>query len=344
MSSYAFWNNKGGVGKSFLCFISACEYAHQNPDTDVYVIDLCPQANLSETLLGNQKIRGKIMDKLISQHPRATIAGYLEARLSSPFKQLRDVSPFITIPRNTNPSIPANVSLICGDNLLEIISEAIRQTSQLSIPTDAWKQVVSWVKDLVAKLKEQSGFKDTAFFIDCNPSFAIYTQLALVAANYVVVPFTADDSSRRAVENVVALLYGIGDPDTSTYARISFSKRAKEDGLDSPVLHTFVSNRQTLYDGQPTKAFEAVNGIIKRTVDGVFAKHKSIFANRQDRPSKSFFEVPDYHSASIVASLTGTPLHRLQPGPQDLEGQRVQLNPGPLATYKKALGNVVSHL
>jgi len=28
MSSYAFWNNKGGVGKSFLCFIAGCEYAN----------------------------------------------------------------------------------------------------------------------------------------------------------------------------------------------------------------------------------------------------------------------------------------------------------------------------
>jgi cellulose biosynthesis protein BcsQ len=42
MSSYAFWNNKGGVGKSFLCFVAASEYAHRHPDTDVYVIDLCP--------------------------------------------------------------------------------------------------------------------------------------------------------------------------------------------------------------------------------------------------------------------------------------------------------------
>src|SRR5262245_3842396 len=52
MSSYAFWNNKGGVGKRFLCFVAASEYAHRNPGTDVYVIDLCPQGNVSEILLG----------------------------------------------------------------------------------------------------------------------------------------------------------------------------------------------------------------------------------------------------------------------------------------------------
>jgi cellulose biosynthesis protein BcsQ len=341
MSSYAFWNNKGGVGKSFLCFISACEYAHRHPETDVYVIDLCPQANLSETLLAGHLTRASVIDKLSRKIPRATVAGYIEARLSSPFKQLADVSPYVTVPRQTNSVIPINLKLICGDNLLEILSEAIRQTSQLSVPTDAWKQVITWIKDLTAKLKDMSGDRDTLFIIDCNPSFAIYTQLALVAADFVVVPFTADDSSRRAVENVAALLYGIGDSHTAAYARISFSKRAKEDGVDIPKLHTFVSNRQTLYEGKPSKAFEAVSGVIKQTIDDIYAKHRSIFANPREKPSEGFLEVPDYHSASIVAAMTGTPLHALKAGPRDLGGERVQINQAPLNKYRTALERVV---
>ncbi|HMD96264.1 MAG TPA: ParA family protein [Terriglobia bacterium] len=341
MSSYAFWNNKGGVGKSFLCFISACEYAHRHPETDVYVIDLCPQANLSETLLAGHVTRASVINKLTRKSPRATVAGYIEARLSSPFKQLADVSPYLTVPRQTNSAIPANLKLVCGDNLLEILSEAIRQTSQLSIPTDAWRQVITWIKDLAAKLRDMSGERGTMFVIDCNPSFAIYTQLALVAADFVVVPFTADDSSRRAVENVVALLYGIGDRDTAVYARISFSKRAKEEGVDSPRLHTFVSNRQTLYEGKPSKAFEAVSRVIKDTVDEIYAKHRTIFASSRQKPSEGFLEVPDYHSASIVAAMTGTPLHALKAGPRDLGGERIQINPGPLKNYRSALESVV---
>lgn len=344
MSSYAFWNNKGGVGKSFLCFISACEYAHRHPETDVYVIDLCPQANLSETLLASHAHRASVIDKLMRKNPRATIGGYIEARLSSPFRQLKSVDDYVTVPHESNSAIPANLKLVCGDNLLEILSEAIRQTSQLSIPTDAWKQVVSWVKDLTAKLREMSGDRGTMFVIDCNPSFAIYTQLALVAADYVVVPFTADDSSRRAVENVVALLYGISDTETAAYAKISFSKRAKEDGVETPMLHSFICNRQTLFDGRPTKAFEAANGVIKKTVDDIFAKNRTLFANRQQKPSAGFIEVPDYHGASIVAAMTGTPLHALKAGPRDFGGERVQINPGPLKTYSRALQKVVDCL
>jgi chromosome partitioning protein len=43
MAVYAVWNNKGGVGKSYLTFQIATEYAKTHPDQRVLVIDLCPQ-------------------------------------------------------------------------------------------------------------------------------------------------------------------------------------------------------------------------------------------------------------------------------------------------------------
>lgn len=344
MSSYAFWNNKGGVGKSFLCFVAAAEYAHRHKETDVYVIDLCPQANVSETLLGGAPNSPQAMNSLLNKTPRATVAGYLEERLSSPFKMIPDVEPYVTSPSDFNKAIPNNLYLICGDNLLELLSEAIRQTSQLAIPINAWKLVVSWVRDLVAALRERSGDRDAIFILDCNPSFAIYTQLALVAADYVIVPFTADDSSRRGIENVVALLYGQGDPHTATYARLSFSKRAKEEGVDIPRLHTFVSNRVTMYEGKPSKAFNAMSKTIKTTLDKIHSKHRSIFANPKELPSKAFVNVSDYHGACIVATTTGTPIHRLKAGPRTVGEERVQLNADPLESYRAALEKFVDCL
>lgn len=95
MTAYAFWNNKGGVGKSFLCFIAACEYAHMHQTSDVYLLDLCPQANVSETLLGGFPKGSKVMEGLLERRPRASIAGYLDARLNSPFRQLDDIDPYV---------------------------------------------------------------------------------------------------------------------------------------------------------------------------------------------------------------------------------------------------------
>lgn len=344
MTAYSFWNNKGGVGKSFLCFVAAAEYANRYPNADVYVIDLCPQANVSETLLGGSPNSPASMNELLGRTPRCTVAGYLEERLNSPFKMIPDVSKYIVAPSDFNPSIPQNLYLVCGDNLLEIIAEAIRQTSQLSIPTNAWKQVMCWIDDLVSALTLRSGDKETLVILDCNPSFAIYTQLALAASDYVVVPFTADDSSRRGIENIIALLYGVGDSHTAAYARLSFSKRAKEEGVDIPKLHTFVSNRVTLYEGKASKAFQVMSKAIKKTVDVIYKSNRNLFANPKDVPSKGFVEVPDYHSACIVAATMGKPVHKIKAGPQKVGGDTIQLNPGPLDKYRKALEKFVDCL
>ena len=364
MTSYAFWNNKGGVGKSFLSFVAATEYARTYPDTDVYVIDLCPQANVSEMLLLNSEVLINTDDqmslfsyevirenfdpiyKLIGQAPRATVAGYLEARLNSPFKQIQDVSPYVCYPRDFNAKLPANLSLVCGDYLLEILSEAIRQTSQLAIPIDAWKQVLNWIRDLTFALRKRSGNRDTIFILDCNPSFAIYTQLALAAAENLVVPFTPDDSSRRAMENVVALLYGhgMGDPKIETYAKINFANRAKEEELNVPKLHTFVSNRVTIYRNKASRAFEAVNESVKATLNELHKKHRQIYANPKELPSERLIEIPDYHSACVVMTVKGIPLNSLRAGPNMVHDRPVQLNSEPLEKYRKALIDFVSYL
>lgn len=45
MKTYTFWNNKGGTGKTSLCFQTVLQYAKQHPEQHILVIDLCPQAN-----------------------------------------------------------------------------------------------------------------------------------------------------------------------------------------------------------------------------------------------------------------------------------------------------------
>ena len=341
MTAYAFWNNKGGIGKSFLSFVAATEYARTYPDTDIYVIDLCPQADISEVLLVNPDV----IHKLIGQTPRATVAGYLEARLNSPFRTLKDVSPYVCRPRDFNAKLPVNLLLVCGDNLLEILSGAIHQTSQFTLPEDAWKQVLSWIKDLTNALRKRSGNRDTLFIIDCNPSFAIYTQLALAAAENLIVPFTPDDSSRRAVENVVALLYGngMGDRKIETYAQLNFTKSAKEEGLAIPKLHTFVSNRITLHEGKASQAFEVVSASIKKTLDILHKKHRQIYATPRALPSERFIEIPDYHRAGMMMT-TGIPLYHLQPGLNKFRGKHVQLEREALQQFQEALANFVAYL
>ena len=345
MRSYAFWNNKGGVGKSFLCFISSCEYARLNPSSNIYVIDLCPQANTTETLLGGYEKNPNALQKIIENNKkiRPTIAGYLEQRLNSPFQMIPNPEDFVVHPKQFNQEMPDNLRLICGDNLVEILGEAIRETSQLSIPVDSWSKVISWVRDLTYALDRNTN-KESVFFIDCNPSFAMYTQLAIAAADSIIVPFTADDSSRRALENIAALLYGIGEGHVASYAKISFSGKAKDYAIGVPKLSFFINNRTTVYKGEPSAAFKAASKSIKETLDRIHNKHKTIFTNPSLKPSESLIDIPDYHSACVYAATTGTPINNIKPGPKTLNGERTQLNPEPLERYKNSLKNFVDKL
>lgn len=127
MNRYAFWNNKGGTGKTTLCFQVLCQYASTHPDQKILVIDVCPQANLSELLLGG--LTGAGSDNLMriqAQSKRATIGGYVQDKLPNPYSRL-DIrfSDYVTSPNQYNQHIPNNISLVCGDPILELQANAV---------------------------------------------------------------------------------------------------------------------------------------------------------------------------------------------------------------------------
>ena len=343
MARYALWNNKGGVGKSFLTFALACEYAISHPDEDVLVLDLCPQANVTEMLFGGNDAAPAAIEALYAEKPRRSIGGYFEARLTSPFIPLSSIEEFMCRPSEVNSNLPKNLVLVAGDNLLELLSEAMRQASQMSLPNDAWPKVMRWLLDLIKTFTDTSVATDVTTFVDCNPSFSIYTQVALCSAEHLLVPFTADDSSRRGIENVFALLYGIASSELQGYARLSFSSRAIEEKIDLPRLHTFVSNRATMYKGKPSSAFEAKSAPIRGVVKQALTKGKKHFVSHRTL-ADLFAEMPDYHSVAVVASSEGCPLSRLKSGHHSIDDEVVQVNQNSITTYTKAIAKLLPRL
>ena len=75
---YCIWNNKGGVGTTFLTYSLAVEYAIKYPNKAVAVVDMCPQANISEMLLGGNGLGEENLVKFCDL--RRTIAGYIRDR------------------------------------------------------------------------------------------------------------------------------------------------------------------------------------------------------------------------------------------------------------------------
>lgn len=335
---YAVWNNKGGVGKTFLTFIIACAYAQKHPERTVVVLDLCPQANVSEILLGGNGVGGAELAKLLTKQPRQTIGGYFDQRIAQPHKRTgTEVSFLLDLPA-INPAMPTNLRLVAGDPSLEVQTQAMNQISGQSLPQDAWANVHRWGMDLIEAISTQ--IPSSVFFIDCNPSFSAYTEVALLAANRVIVPCTADGSSARAIDNVGQLLYGIGLP--AQYQGVNFAAQAGKHGLPLPSIHLVPLNRSTQYDKKASKAFSAMYEAIQTRVQNLRRQKPSHFSLH---PSVSpFLDIPDAHSVSVVASHEGVPLSGVTPGAHEVHGVPAQVNSEPLTRYRTAVDKLVDLL
>jgi cellulose biosynthesis protein BcsQ len=176
--TYAYWNNKGGTGKTSLCFQSLTFYAEQHPDERILAIDVCPQANLSELLYGGLTNNGsEVLLARQGEPTRRTVGGYFESRLPSPYTAPAiSAGLYISHPRDYNDVIPDNIDLIAGDPLLELQSNAMSTLANTVLPgTNAWLAIIDWLKDLLDEVRDEYD----VVFIDANPSFSIYTQIAL---------------------------------------------------------------------------------------------------------------------------------------------------------------------
>ena len=320
MKTYAFWNNKGGTGKTSLAFQASCRYAFKHPKKKMLLMDICPQANLSELFLGGLTNSGS--RNLLTRQgltPRCTVGGYFQLRLPSPYAPppftARD---FLTKPRNFNSTIPGNIDLLCGDPLLELQANAINTLANTQIPgTDTWTAIIDWLRDFTTQLQADY---DVAF-IDANPSFSIYTQIALSTADLLVLPVMADDSSRRAIQNAFSLVYGLKLP-SAIYSQYAFATKLTNAGRLLPRVHLIAKNRLTQYMG-PASAYAAVLQSIDDDVDALLESNPKMFSF--SKLAGGLVDIRDFQTTGVVAFAKGCPFYSLQDGKLDIGGHRVQV-------------------
>jgi chromosome partitioning protein len=333
---YAVWNNKGGVGKSFLSFVLGTEVAKVHPNRNVILADMCPQANLSEIVLGGNGTGAQELENLLSGKNRKTIGGYFDTRIASPHKVTEEESRYILHVHDYNSHVPGNLWLLAGDPSLEIQAQVISQIGGQTLPSDAWKNVHNWLSDLLeACTKKVKG--EVNVFIDCNPSFSAYTELAMAASERLIIPCSSDGSSARAIDNVGALLYGIGE---STYGDVNFKAKAGKFGLNLPLVHSVLLNRSTLYSKKASKAFGAMFDEIKNRTKRLKKSDPSRFVDG----NINFKVVPDNHSVAIVCSHLGKPLYSIHPGKYRVHDTHPQVNSEPLDRYKEAVAALIQDI
>jgi chromosome partitioning protein len=333
MAIYSVWNNKGGVGKSYLTFQIASEYAKTHPDQKVLVIDLCPQANASSMLLGGIIGGEQRLVEIASAARPQTIAGYMEERIVSPYQNPRVGATYALQVHQFNPNVTQNLYLVVGDESLEVQTSRVSRATNPG-PADAWRLVHSWISNLIGDVRQSWNVTDCAVFIDCNPSFSIYTELALSASDNLIIPFSADGSSKRAVRAVLALIYGVTRVPGA--AQSEFFLNCQTFRMVPPKIYSYVGNRLTQMNLGAASAFKTVVDEVGKEIWAVWRANPNHFAihpsgqpvPRTNAEFRKMFqvEINDANTASVVSGGLGIPITSLGAGLHHLAGRRIQVN------------------
>jgi cellulose biosynthesis protein BcsQ len=351
MAVYAIWNNKGGVGKSYLTFQIASEFASQNPSQRVVVIDLCPQANSSSMLLGGMFEGESKLDDIHAKRPRLTISGYFDDRIISPYVSPRSGAKYLTKVSSLNSAMPPNLFIVTGDEYLEIQSSRVYGATQQG-PADGWRIVHLWVADLIEDIKNSFNDENCTIFIDCNPSFSIYTELALTAAERLLIPFSADGSSKRAVKAVLSLVYGFtrhqGEQQSEFYLNSSRYKMAL------PQIYMYIGNRLTQMNKSSASAFKTVVDEIGEEIWNVWQTAPQHFCihpfgvptpnNKRAFKQMFQYEVNDANTASVVSGALGIPISKLTAGTKRVGNKNSVVNQSQLDKQVPNIRSLVANI
>ena len=220
-----------------------------------------------------------------------------------------------------------------GDEQLEIQSSRVTAAT-FPGPQDAWRIVHTWVSDLISDISTSWNQPQTTVFIDCNPSFSIYTELALSAADRLIVPFSADGSSKRAVRAVLSLAFGVSRQ--AGQQQSEFFLNCDRFRMALPELYMYVGNRLTQANQTSATAFKTVVNEIGDEIYAVWLANPNRFCIHptgapipsSKRAFKTMFqyEVNDANTASVVSGACGIPISGLSSGAKNVLGRNVVVN------------------
>ncbi|WP_240259636.1 ParA family protein [Clostridium perfringens] len=164
----SFINMKGGVGKTTLC-LGIGEYLAHNYQKKVLYIDLDPQFNTTQSLMNEFNLT----EKYLSEY-------YYNRNVRDIFKDPSTITEKPKVPNSDELIVKLDDYMSIIPGTINLIFEDTSRTAGKVI------KVKKFIKD--NKLKDDYDF----IFIDCPPTISLYTDSALIASDYYLVPNRID--------------------------------------------------------------------------------------------------------------------------------------------------------
>ncbi len=302
MKTIAFFNNKGGVGKTSLLYHLGFMFAELGRRS--LLADLDPQANLSSMCLTEERL-----ESILQLNPRPTIYGAIE-------KLRRGVGD---VERIAAESVASNVGLVPGDLQLSELEDELSQQWPKCLDRDERAfRVTSALHRVVTDVGERFGA--ALAMIDVGPNFGAINRAALIAADYVVVPVAPDLFSMQGLENVGP--------------RLAEWRRGWKDRLDrAPELDFklprgimeplgYVVSRHSVLSGGAVKAFQ-------RWIDRMPAVYRASFGEPDGvqgidvtSDPHCLAQLKDYRSLMPMAQEAKKPMFLLKPADGAIGGHQ----------------------
>jgi len=185
VKSIAFFNNKGGVGKTtLLCNVAA--YCAQELDLKVLVVDADPQCNATQYMFDDDKLN----------YFYEETSSFTVYNIIRPLSLGKGYSRELSVTRSEQ----FGVDVLPGDPRLALTEDLLAKDWADAIGGNERGMRTSL---LFAELMKRCSNYDVVFF-DVGPSLGAINRAVLLASDHFVAPMSIDIFSVKAIENIAA--------------------------------------------------------------------------------------------------------------------------------------------
>ena len=307
MKTIAFFNNKGGVGKTSLVYHMAWMFAERG--LKVLIADLDPQANLTGISLSEDAV-----ENLFVADPRPTVYTAI-----APIKRgVGDLAPVLPI------KLGARIHLLVGDLALSEFEDDLSQSWPRCLDRDersfrVTTAIFRAIRDAAKACEAQ------IILIDVGPNLGALNRTTLIGADAIVVPVAPDLFSVQGLENVGPRLRTWREEwaERLTRAPSEIQKDDLPSGHMKPI--GYVVSRHTVRADRPVKAYqrwiEKLPNVYAKSVLGITSANFT-----SDKDPNLLARLKDYRSLMPMAQEKNKPMFLLKPADGAIGGHQAAVN------------------
>lgn len=189
MKTLAFFNNKGGVGKTSLVYHLSWMFAEMG--VNVVAVDLDPQSNLTSSFLEDEQL----LELWDTGRSVGTIRGLIQPLLD----RLGDIATPDPV------EIDQRIGLVPGDLGLSLFEDRLAETwgrcfdDNAANASDAFRVTTAFYRVMEQAARQRNA---DLVLIDVGPNLGAINRAALVSADHVVIPLVADLFSLQGLRNL----------------------------------------------------------------------------------------------------------------------------------------------